>query len=193
MQLNAPYSYFKNFITDEFLDLIVQQTNLYSAQQNVNKPLNVTKNEIEQWLGLVMYFSIFKISDTRMHWSRSVAEFMNVAPYVMSRDRFESIKKNFHLVDNNNITSQEDKMFKVRPMIDQLREKFNEIKMPQELCVDEQLVPFKGRSQVKQYIPSKPYKWDIKYIYSLMLKGSFMNPSLIQAKSSLWKTQMFQI
>ena len=93
LQLNAPYSYFKNFITDEFLDLIVQQTNLYSAQQNVNKPLNVTKNEIEQWLGLVMYFSIFKISDTRMHWSRSVAEFMNVAPYVMSRDRFDSIKK----------------------------------------------------------------------------------------------------
>ena len=84
---------------------------------------------------------------------------MDVASSVMSRNRFEAIKKNFHLVDNSENTNREDKMFKVRPMIDHLRMKFNEIPMEkQELCVDEQIVPFKGRSQVKQYIPNKPHK-----------------------------------
>ena len=30
------------------------------------------------------------------------------------------------------------------------------------MCVDEQLVPFKGQSYMKQYIPSKPHKWGFK-------------------------------
>ena len=27
------------------------------------------------------------------------------------------------------------------------------------LCIDEQMVPFKGRSKLKQYNPQKPKKW----------------------------------
>ena len=34
--------------------------------------------------------------------------------------------------------------------------------MDQKLCIDEQMVPFKGASSIKQYIPSKPNKWDYK-------------------------------
>ena len=30
------------------------------------------------------------------------------------------------------------------------------------MCVDEQLVPFKGQLYMKQYIPSKPHKWGFK-------------------------------
>ena len=55
--LQSPYLYFKSFITDEFLDLILKQSNLYAIQKNVNKLLNVTRNEMEQWLSLVIYFS----------------------------------------------------------------------------------------------------------------------------------------
>ena len=44
-------------------------------------------------------------------------------------------------------------------MIEHLYQEFKKIPMQQELCFDEQLVPFKGKSQLKQYIPSKPHKW----------------------------------
>jgi hypothetical protein len=43
--------------------------------------------------------------------------------------------------------------------------------MQQELCIDEQLVPFKGRSQLKQYIPSKPHKWGYKIFVLADTKG----------------------
>lgn len=162
IELKYPIDYFQSFITDEFLDLIVEQSNLYAVQQNVNKPLNTTRNEIEQWLGLVFYFSITKLANTRMHWSHKLTKLMNVAHSVMSRDKFEAVKRNFHLVDNSKQTDKTDKMLKVRPLINQLRQKFNTIIMPQALCIDEQLVPFKGKSQLKQYIPSKPHKWGYK-------------------------------
>ncbi|KAK3886696.1 hypothetical protein Pcinc_009162 [Petrolisthes cinctipes] len=51
-----------------------------------------------------------------------------------------------------------DKLFKVRPMVDHLREKFKQLTKDQELCIDEQMVPFKGRSSLKQYVPNKPHR-----------------------------------
>ncbi|KAJ4445301.1 hypothetical protein ANN_07106 [Periplaneta americana] len=52
-----------------------------------------------------------------------------------------------------------DKLFKVRPFIDSVKaetepEKYN--------SVDELIIPFKGRSSLKQYVKNKPHKWGIK-------------------------------
>ena len=83
----------------------------------------------------------------------------------MSRDRWEDIKHKLHLVDNTYLTNKspyEDKLFKIRPMVDHLREKFQAIPKMQNLCVDEQMVPFKDKSSIKKYIPSKPHKWGYK-------------------------------
>ena len=79
----------------------------------------------------------------------------------MSRDRFLEIKANLHLV-NNNENPNAEKLFKVHPLITHLRQKFQSIPMDQELCIDEQMVLFKGASSIKQYIPSKPNKWGYK-------------------------------
>jgi hypothetical protein len=46
-EILPPFQYFKQFISDDFLDVIVTETNMYSVQKNVNKPLNVTHIEIE--------------------------------------------------------------------------------------------------------------------------------------------------
>ena len=46
--------------------------------------------------------------------------------------------------------------------MDHLRKKIQEISMLENLCVDEQMVPFKGVSSMKQYIPSKPTTWGYK-------------------------------
>ena len=74
----------------------------------------------------------------------------------MVRDRFEE-KSNIHLADNNG-NDCTDKLFKVRPLVDHLRLEYKKIPMPQELEVDEPMVPFKGHSSMKQYIPAKPHK-----------------------------------
>ena len=44
----------------------------------------------------------------------------------MVRDRFEEIKSNIHLADNNG-NDFTDKLFKVRPLVDHLRREFKKI------------------------------------------------------------------
>ncbi|KAG0724575.1 hypothetical protein GWK47_040340 [Chionoecetes opilio] len=58
--LGNPVWYFKKFFTPDFLDKIVHQSNLYATQKNVNKPLNLSREELEQWLGLLIHFSIIR-------------------------------------------------------------------------------------------------------------------------------------
>lgn len=38
--------------------------------------------------------------------------------------------------------------------------------MSEKLTIDEQMVPFKGRNRLKQYLPSKPKKWGYKILIS---------------------------
>ncbi|CAK6983053.1 piggyBac transposable element-derived protein 2-like isoform X1, partial [Scomber scombrus] len=64
-----------------------------------------------------------------------------------------------------------DRLFKIRPLIDALLPKFQALPQDQMLSIDEQMVPFKGRSSLKQYIPKKPYKWGYKIFVLSDTKG----------------------
>nr|XP_004207980.1 piggyBac transposable element-derived protein 4-like [Hydra vulgaris] len=47
-----------------------------------------------------------------------------------------------------------------------LKDSFSKLKHEEMLCVDEQVVPYKGKLSIKQYNPMKPKKWGFK-IYVL--------------------------
>ena len=55
-----------------------------------------------------------------------------------------------------------DRLFKVRPFLKHLRQKFLSIPMNRIVCVDEQIIPFKGSSSLKKYMPNKPQKYEYK-------------------------------
>uniref|UniRef100_A0A8C9ZPR0 PiggyBac transposable element-derived protein domain-containing protein n=1 Tax=Sander lucioperca TaxID=283035 RepID=A0A8C9ZPR0_SANLU len=148
-----------DFFDSDLLDTIVEQSNLYCTQQNPNGALKLDKNELEQFIGTVVYMSVFHLSRSRMYWS-SACRVPHVAD-VMSRDRWEEIKHFIHFNDNM-APNNSDKLFKVRSLIDSLLPKFQALPQDQMLLIDEQMVPFKGKSSLKQYIPNKPYKWGYK-------------------------------
>lgn len=56
----------RQFLTDDF-ELFATQPNLCSVQKHLNKPLNMDRDEPEQWLALWMYFSICKVPNVREH------------------------------------------------------------------------------------------------------------------------------
>ena len=154
-EIRDPYSYIKDYLDENIMKIIVEETNKYAIQKNPNKPVNLTSKELEQWIGLIYYFSISKLPNAKMHWSQQLPSFANYASKIMSRNRYQDIKSNFHLVDNNEIEGSNDKMIKVRPLIEHVRSKFKKIQKIQNLSVDEQIVPFKGASSLKQYLPNK--------------------------------------
>ena len=73
----------------------------------------------------------------------------------------------FHFADNSTLappgTPEYDKLGKVQPIIDSLTKSFQSFYTPnRDLSVDEPMIPFKGRSTLKQYMPQKPVKRGIK-------------------------------
>ncbi|CAG5043313.1 unnamed protein product [Parnassius apollo] len=81
----------------------------------------------------------------------------------MARDRFLQMRNNLHVIDNNSIPQNNtDRFIKVRPLYDSVRKRCLELKLEQILSVDEQIVPFRGKLEVKQYVKGKPQPWGVK-------------------------------
>lgn len=163
-EVDSPIDYFRYFFDNETLDNIVTQSNLYSIQQDPNKPLTMTKNELEQFFGIAIGMSIYRLPRSRMYWAKNTN--VEKISSIMSRNRWEVIKRNIHCNDNSNMLPirdpNRDRLFKIRPLVDSMQAKFQALPKPQMLSVDEQIVPFKGKSRLKQYNPKKPYKWGYK-------------------------------
>ena len=95
-------------------------------------------------------------------------------------NRFEKIRQFFHCNDNSKNELQSDpgcdKLFKVRPVIDSVLEKCMKVPMEEQYSVDEQIIPTKGRSPLKHYLPKNPNKWgtmwDCIRVRSIHRKGS---------------------
>ncbi|XP_065675859.1 piggyBac transposable element-derived protein 3-like [Hydra vulgaris] len=103
---------------------------------------------------------------TRLYWSKEFY-FEKVAG-TMPVNRYEKIKKFLHCSDNQtrpkNCTVR---LYKIRSLVDHLQKQFSNLKPSELLCIDEQIVPFKGKSGLKQYNPKKPKKWGYKlYVLS---------------------------
>ncbi|KAH8036022.1 hypothetical protein HPB51_016326 [Rhipicephalus microplus] len=162
--VRAPIEYFKDFFDDNFMDHIFEQSNVFATQKNSNKRLALSRDELDRFLGTVTFMSICRLPRSRLYWAAE-SRVPTVAD-MMPRDRWEAIKANLHFNNNDDMPPpndpHKDRLFKVRPVIDFLLPKFQGIPKTQAMCIDERMVPFKGRSSLKQYIPSKPHKWGYK-------------------------------
>ncbi|XP_065650717.1 piggyBac transposable element-derived protein 3-like [Hydra vulgaris] len=161
-----PIEFYKKFPNNSIFELIVEESNRYAIQCNPSSPLNLSCNELEQFIGILYAMSLVKTPSTRLYWSKEFY-FEKVAG-TMPVNRFEKIKKFLHCSDNltrpKNFT---DRLYKIRPLVDHLQKQFLNLKPSELLCIDEQIVPFKGKSGLKQYNPKKPKKWGYKlYILS---------------------------
>ena len=76
---------------------------------------------------------------------------------LMGVNRFKEIKRFMHFNDNS-VKNTDDKLHKLRLAIDKINEPLRLIPFEEHLAVDEQIIPFKGKSSLKQYNPKKPHK-----------------------------------
>lgn len=81
----------------------------------------------------------------------------------MSRDRFEAILRQFHVVDNTTRAPGTKKLFEIAPLLNHLLEVCRSIPSEENQNVDGHIqIPFKGTSCIKQYVKKKPKKWVYK-------------------------------
>lgn len=113
--------------------------------------------------------SIFGLPRTKLYWAKSIR--IEKVADVLSRNRWWEIKGNIHFNDNTHMPPptdpNRDRLFKIRPLVESLQEKFVQIPVEsQMICVDEQVVPFKGKSFLKQYNPKKTTQVGLQTICS---------------------------
>ena len=84
----------------------------------------------------------------------------------MSQNRFELLLRYMHFNDSNNTKPREhpqyDPLFKISPLLDCLCSAMQSIEPEEMHAIDEQMIIFKGRSSMKQYMKKKPHKWGFK-------------------------------
>ena len=152
-----PLDYFTKYIKESDYANMTTMTNLYAVQKgNTFKPTNV--GEIQTLIGLHIAVGCLKYSQLRMYWNSSIG--INLFTDNMSRERFLSLRNSLHLV---NILDEpldcKDKMYKIRPIFEAVRKRCLELDIEQNICVDEQMIPHKGRIPMRQYMRGKPNPW----------------------------------
>ncbi|CAH2000458.1 unnamed protein product [Acanthoscelides obtectus] len=108
--------------------------------------------------------SVAHLPSTRIYWSSTLR--VTTITEAMTCNRFEEIKRFVHFNDNTKQQNRDepgyDKLFKIRPFLEKVRERYLLVPKEEHLAVDEQIIPTKARSTLKQYNPKKPHKWGYK-------------------------------
>ena len=164
-----PLGIFSLFFNDNLVGMIVEETNRYAEQclQETDKQWSTNAEEIRAYLGFMILMGINRLPEIRDYWSTD--ENLRYAPIAdrISRDRFEEITRYLHFADNDQLPARGEDGFsrlqKVDPVISILKQRFKAVYYPHsQLSVDEAMIPFKGRSSMKQYLPMKPVKRGFK-------------------------------
>ena len=165
-------------MNDEILEHLVEQTNLY-AEQSIDsqtakneqlphsrskawKPVNIS--EMKKFLGLMFLTGIVRKPTLEDYWSTDSMIETPIFGKVMSRNRFEGILSYLHFSDNEKrAPTCDDRLYKVRPILDHFIGKFQEMYNPHEnISIDEGMLSWRGRLGFRVYNPKKPVKYGVK-------------------------------
>ena len=159
----TPLWYFNQFWDDTMTNQLVEQTNLYSVQKTGTNILT-HKNEIEQLIGIQLKMGIVKMPKYNSYWAGET-KYSPIAD-VMALNRYRKLRQFLHANDNSEkdrTESKGNKLYKIDPILQSLRENCQKIEQEEFQSIDEQIVPAKTKfSGIRQYNPKKPHKWGFK-------------------------------
>ncbi|XP_027891620.1 uncharacterized protein LOC114155757 isoform X2 [Xiphophorus couchianus] len=172
-EAREPIQYFRDFFDTDLLNIIVEQSNLYFTQESTHNRytgLKLDRNELEQFIGTLVYMSVLHLPNSGMYWSSECR--VEYVADVMTRERWKKVKKFLHFNDNSTMAANSgDALFKIRPVFDSLLQKFNSLPKDQMLCIAQQMVPLKCDSSLVQYIPKRFRRWGYKIFVLCDTKG----------------------
>ncbi|KAL4084221.1 hypothetical protein QTP88_028047 [Uroleucon formosanum] len=129
-----PISYFMKYFTEEAFDEMAIFTNIYAEQKSTNQWVQTTSAEMKVFVGIHLMMGVLNLPRVRIN-------------------RFFELRTHFHVINNEEIPqTNTDKFIKVRPLYNHMKNRFYQLPIEQNLSIDEQTVPFKGKLASKQYI-----------------------------------------
>lgn len=172
---DKPVDYFNLLVTDEFYELIVEESNRYAEEVYLSK-VNYVRSRISNWrpmtvpelkifFGLTLHMGTIRLNRLQDYWKTDRLFDLKSFSSYMSRDRYLGILRCLHFATNPRAGEMKprDRLFKIKPLINYFNRKMMDIYYPdKELSLDESMVLWRGRLQFHQYIPYKKHKYGIK-------------------------------
>jgi len=160
---DGPLEFFGKFFTEEVIQLLVEQTNLYAHQTKAREWEDTTDGEMTAFLGMLIAMGLHGLPMFRMFWSTDPLFRVQPVADVMTRQRFMKLVGNLHVNDNNKALSRGDpgydRLHKIRPLLTEMNANFQKQAVSSSSqSIDEAMIRFKGRSSFRQYMPMKPIK-----------------------------------
>lgn len=90
---------------------------------------------------------------------------------VMSLKRYETLRRFIHFVNNEEVN--DDPYFKIRPVLEKIRQNCLGVEQENRCSIDEMMIPYKGikAGSKRQYIKNKPTKWGFKMYVRAGISG----------------------
>ncbi|XP_034533127.1 piggyBac transposable element-derived protein 4-like [Notolabrus celidotus] len=162
-QISTLKSAFDLFLTDDMLQLVLKRTNLHGREFTKGwKDIDLV--DLEAYIGLLLLAGVYRSrsENVKSLWDDQTGRAIFRA--TMSCGMFSLIGQNIRFDRKaERAEKSDDKLAAIRELWDQWTDRLPLLFNPsRDICIDEQLVPFKGHCRFRQYMPKKPGKYGIK-------------------------------
>ncbi|KAG0442393.1 hypothetical protein HPB47_015723 [Ixodes persulcatus] len=180
-EVAEPWEYFQRYFPDSLFEEFARCTNIYELQTSGTN-LGTTPEEIKTFFGMMMIMGTLKFPRIRMYWQPatqipSVSEAMGV-------NRFFKLRSALHVTETSSPRAPTDKFWKVRPVLDAVRQRCLELAPSENNSIDEQMIPFTGRVAAKQFLRNKPNPEGAKVFVRCSSDGVANDFELYQVKGT---------
>lgn len=155
------------FFPPHLIDGICKWTNKEGCTRHGDKWKDLNSEEMKKYIGQLILVGVFKAKNEDVNELYSAKMGRPIFGRVMSRDRFRQITSalRFDDAEKRRKHRSPDKLGPIRDIFEEWNKTLrdNAYVLGWAVTVDEQLVTFRGRCPFRQYIPSKPGKYGIKF------------------------------
>lgn len=151
---STPVQLFENFFSKDMKDLVISATR--------ENDLKISLDDLNAFLGIIIFTTFNVRKSQRDYWSTDSFLRSHEVLSVMGVRNFELIKSKikYHFPKDYN---ENDKVWRVRPLLEKFRQNIKQFTFfSTAISIDEMMVKYYGRLNIKQYIQSKPTKYGIK-------------------------------
>ncbi|KAI5101011.1 hypothetical protein C0J45_8214, partial [Silurus meridionalis] len=195
---HSPLSLFKMFFPESVVSTLCHNTNAQAAKSIAKgrkyKWSDVTVREMYRYIGLLFYMAMVKLPSIIDYWRQSSIFTVPFPATIMSRDRYRTISWNLHMShpdadkenDRKRGTSEHDRLFRVKPLMDTIRKACKAMYHPRRrLAVYERMVACKANTGRTQCTKAKPTKLGFKmFVLADSSNGYTMDFSVYTGKNN---------
>jgi hypothetical protein len=158
---SSPLDLLHLYLPLRLLRTIAANTTAYAHSKGADSSWRTTAEELYRFIAIHIAMGINQLPSVHMYWQQNWR--CDVVSSMFTRDRYMELLRYFHISPLTTASSSAAPLSKIEPLLSELSSSFPAFYQPgQPLVVDEAMVGFKGRSEMKQYIKNKPTKWGYK-------------------------------